>query len=241
MNLLKSVAFLVVGVWLANTHAGQAGRSPVKVFLLVGQSNMEGKGAVSHLDELTKDPARKATFGHLKTPDGQWVVRKDVWIDYLGRKGGLSVGYGTRGSQIGPELQIGHVLGDNFDNQVLLIKCAWGGRSLKVNFRPPSSGGTVGDAYHKTVAHIHTVLDNLKQRFPDYDGLGYEINGFLWFQGWNDAGNKAYGEQLVHFIKDWRKELNAPDMKVVCGLLGQNGWKRNTFAGDVNLDNAALA
>ena len=99
----------------------------MKVFLLVGQSNMEGKGAVSHLEELAKDPARKAMFGHLKTPDGQWVVRKDVWIDYLGRKGGLTVGYGTRGGQIGPELQIGHVLGEHLENQVLLIKCAWGG------------------------------------------------------------------------------------------------------------------
>ena len=48
-------------------RAGQAGRSPVKVFILAGQSNMEGKGRVSHLDDLTKDPARKATFGHLKT------------------------------------------------------------------------------------------------------------------------------------------------------------------------------
>ena len=208
-------------------RAGQAGRSPVKVFILAGQSNMEGKGRVSHLDDLTKDPARKATFGHLKTPDGQWVVRRDVWIDYLGRKGGLSVGYGGRRNLIGPEMQIGHVLGDHLDNQVLLIKCAWGGRSLKVKFRPPSSGGEVGPAYKDTVAHVHTVLDNLKQRFGEYDGRGHEIVGFLWFQGWNDMIDgeavAQYEENFANLIRDLRKEFSVPDMPFVIAETGNCG------------------
>ena len=59
--------------------------------------------------------------------------------------------YGGR-HHFGPELQFGHVLGDYFDNQVLLIKTAWGGKSLYRDFRPPSSGGTVGPYYTKMLS-----------------------------------------------------------------------------------------
>ena len=50
---------------------------------------------------------------------------------------GITVGYGARNDRIGPELQFGHVIGDYFENQVFLIKTAWGGKSLAKDFRPP--------------------------------------------------------------------------------------------------------
>jgi len=98
---------------------------------------------------------------------------------------------------------------------------------LKVNFRPPGSGGTVGDAYKQTIAHIHTVLDNLKQRFPDYDGRGYEIVGFLWFQGWNDMidgeATAQYEENFANLVKDLRKEFSVPEMPFVIAETGNCG------------------
>ncbi len=202
---------------------GQAGRGPVKVFTLAGQSNMEGKGSVEHLEEL----AKTSEYRHLKTANGQWVVRRDVWIDYFGRRGGLTVGYGGGRDKIGPEFQIGHVLGDHLDNQVLLIKCAWGGKSLHKDFRPPSSGGEVGASYKQMVEQTHKVLDNIKQFFPDYDGRGYEIAGFLWFQGWNDMINgdatAEYEESFANLVRDLRKEFAAPDMPFVIAETGNCG------------------
>ena len=62
---------------------------------------------------------------------------------------GLSAGRAEQPKYFGPELQFGHVLGDHFDNQVLLIRTAWGGRSLLGDFRPPSSGGEVGPYYRE--------------------------------------------------------------------------------------------
>ena len=157
--------------------AGQAGKSPVKVFILVGQSNMQGKGSVEHLRKLATDPATRARYGHLIGEDGQWVVRDDVWIWYMGRKGGLTVGYGAPANRrFGPELQFGHVVGDALDNQVLLIKIAWGGKSLAKDFRPPSSGGETGPYYKQMLSYIRQVLANLKKEFPDYDGRGYELS-----------------------------------------------------------------
>ena len=47
--------------------------------------------------------------------------------------GGSELGYGWNlGSRMwfGQEMQFGHLLGDRFDNQVLIIKTAWGGLDL---------------------------------------------------------------------------------------------------------------
>jgi len=209
------------------TYAKQAGKSPVKVFVLVGQSNMEGKGSIIHLKQLASDPATQATYKHLIDNTGQWVVRDDVWVEFNGQKGNLSVGYGRPNDRFGPELQLGNVLGDAFEEQVLLIKIAWGGRSLAVDFRPPSSGGEVGASYKQIFLHLRDVLKNLKTYFPGYDGKGYEIAGFVWFQGWNDRVNQSFNDEyeqnLANLIRDVRKELGIKDLPFVIGETGQGG------------------
>jgi len=229
---LAAVCILAVGLaWLLAAQvaaAGQAGKSPVKVFILVGQSNMQGRGSVEHLRKLATAPDTKATYGHLVDNNGQWVVRDDVWIWYLGRKGALTVGYGSPARRrFGPELQFGHVVGDALDNQVLLLKIAWGGRSLARDFRPPSSGGETGPSYKQTLSHIRDVLANLKREFPDYDGRGYEVVGFVWFQGWNDRINQKFNDEyernLANLIRDIRKELGIKALPFVIGETGQGG------------------
>ena len=229
-------AFLALAL-TAPLQSGQAGKSPVKVFILAGQSNMEGQGAIQadpkknegkgSLEYLVKTPATADRFKHLVDKGGKWVVRDDVWIWYLGRKGGLTVGYGAREDRIGPELQFGHVLGDSFENQVLLIKLAWGGKSLGKDFRPPSSGGEVGPYYAEIVKQVKDVLGNLKTHFPDYDGRGYELAGFGWHQGWNDRINQAFNDEyeknLANFIRDIRKDLGAKDLPFVIAETGMSG------------------
>jgi hypothetical protein len=102
-------------------------------------------------------------------------------------------------------------------------------------FTPKQPQTGTGRLWQVSMAHIKKVLADPGKYHPDYDPeAGYELAGLVWFQGWNDMGNKAYGEQLVTFIKDFRKELKAPKMPVVCGLLGHGAWKQNTFHGNVN-------
>jgi hypothetical protein len=110
----------------------------VRVFVLAGQSNMEGKAQNALLERQAEDPATSAAFAHLRQ-DGRWRVRDDVFIDFLGRRGGLTIGYGSP-DRTGLELELGTVLGDRFAEPVLLIKTAWGGHSLQKQFRPPSAG-----------------------------------------------------------------------------------------------------
>jgi len=220
----------------------QTGKSPVKVFILAGQSNMEGQGvadlegknyndARGTLNTLMKDSAKAPLYRHLKDDKGQWTVRGDVWAWYKPENSPVKCGPLTLGFTVfsgehhfGPELEFGHVMGNALPNQVLLIKTAWGGKSLSKDFRPPSSGGEVGPYYTKMLADIREALADLKKSFPDYDGGGYELAGFVWWHGWNDfcGGNTAveeYEKNLVNLIKDVRADLKAPNLPVVIGEL----------------------
>lgn len=129
---------LATVVLLAGVTAAPAAEKPVKVFLLAGQSNMEGKAPNVLLDRQVADPKTQALFAHLRR-DGTWVVRDDVFIKFLDRKGPLTVGYGSPG-RTGSELEFGFAMGDHFDEPVVLVKAAWGGHALYKHFRPPSAG-----------------------------------------------------------------------------------------------------
>ncbi len=226
-------------------HQEVNGKKPVQVFILAGQSNMEGQAVVDldgknyndgkgTLKALMNDPAKASLFKHLKNAKGNWTVRDDVWVRYQREKqpllaGPLSIGFSIYAStsgkhHFGPELQFGHIVGDHLRSQILLIKTAWGGKSLYKDFRPPSSGGEVGPYYKKMLAEVRLGLDNLKTDFPAYQGQGYELAGFVWYHGWNDGVDPKnavpqYEENLVNLIKDVRKDLSAPQLPVVIGEL----------------------
>jgi len=231
---------------------------PVHVFILAGQSNMEGKAQLKLLDRQIHAPETAELFARFHN-NGTYIERDDVWIKFLDRRGRLTVGYGSPG-RIGVELAFGHTIGDYFDEPVLLIKTAWGGRSLARDFRPPSAGlpsdDVLGDLldkanrenlkrnrptitrdeikqsfgrdYRAMISEIRTTLQELGSEFPELAGRTHSIDGFVWFQGWNDQYNGAereYESNLAHFIRDVRRDLNAPDLPFVIGMMGQNGSK----------------
>lgn len=227
---------------------------PVKVFVLAGQSNMEGQGFIAadpkrnggkgSLEFLVKDPATAERFRGLADADGKWRTRDNVFISYLGRKGPLGAGYGVRPDRIGPELGLGWVVGDALDQPVLLVKCAWGGKSLAVDFRPPSSGklpyamsakaqaavdadpSVVGKYYRETIRLTREALAGAKDLVPGSDGR-CELAGFGWHQGWNDRiddkFNAEYEKNLANLIRDVRKDLDAPNLPFVVAETGMNG------------------
>jgi alpha-galactosidase len=223
----------------------------VKVFILAGDSNMDGR-VQARL--LKAHPARtKEYFQHL-LDNGSYVVREDVWIKTLTRKGNLTVGFGQTPERFGPELELGHVVGNYFDEQVLLIKTCWGGNRLCAEFRPPSCGpapenvveevrqqlrgekpdATLADAearcggmYRDMLSEVRQTLANLGEHFPAYRGQGYEIAGFVWFSGWNDMVhpnyNYGYSAQLGTLIRDVRADFKTPHLPFVIGQMGAQG------------------
>jgi alpha-galactosidase len=220
---------------------------------MVGQSNMAGHGFYDRkdgsgkplngtLEWLTTDPRTKGEFSKLRS-EGKWVERDDVWITYnlqdakvtptpvVNKYGKLTVGFGgppnAHQDMMGPELGFGWAVGDAMKEQVLLLKVAWGGKSLNVDYRPPSSAGRVGPYYTVMVETVKKLLGNLKSYFPSYSGE-YNLAGFVWHQGWNDAcdddASKQYEINLVNLIKDVRKDLGV-EMPVTIGVSGMEGWK----------------
>ena len=236
---------LVCSLWCSLGVAQQADEA-IQVFILAGQSNMEGQGVVDldhpqyynggkgTLLHVLRDPEKAKKFQHIRDKDGTWVVRDDVWCRFRTKrelkKGLLTIGFaGYPGKHhIGPEFQFGHVVGEAIDAPVLLIKTAWGGKSLYKDLRPPSSDGDTGPYYAQMIEEVREGLDNIKTDFPELKGRGYNIAGFVWFQGWNDAfgpeeAKSEYEQNLVNLIQDVRKEFGRPDLPVVIGELGNGG------------------
>ena len=262
--------------------AAQLHAKPLKVFILAGQSNMEGPAKIETFDYIGDDPATASLLKQMRTADGKPRVCDGAWISYLTGAneknfeitGKLTAGYGSMwgldstkpGDKIGPEFTFGLAMDAAFQEPVLIIKAAWGGKSLHTDFRPPSAGPYVfnetqlaniakrgkdlaeakakkaaetGVYYRLMVEHVKRVLGDIKRVVPEYDAAqGYEIAGFAWLQGWNDlvdgdvypqrqkpGGYAAYSEVMAHFIRDVRKEFNAPKMPFVIGVLGVGGAK----------------
>lgn len=215
----------------------------LKIFILSGQSNMVGfgqlKGSPGTMETYVKN--NLDDYGHLVDENGKPVVRDDVWIVNISYKdkekmGWLTTGYGASADHIGPEYAFGFTVGDYYEDPVLLIKSAWGGRSLFHNFLPPSSedypppekDGDKGFQYAEILRHVEEITSNLKKYYPHYKGNGYEIIGFGWHQGWNDRINQkavdAYEENMVNFVKDIRRDLGIEKLPFVIANTGMGGW-----------------
>lgn len=258
---------------------------PLRVFILAGQSNMEGPAHIRTFDYLADDPATAPLLQTMRGADGQPRVCDKVRISYLtgandenfSIHGKLTAGYGSLwgldrtkpGDKIGPEFTFGLTMEDALDGPVLLIKAAWGGKSLHTDFRPPSAGPyelssfqlenypkqdghgipkdfeqwkvdkkeATGRYYRLMMEHIKQVLGDIPGVHPEYDASqGFELSGFIWFQGFNDmvdshvyprhnqsARFAPYTDLLAHFIRDVRKDLNAPLLPFVIGVMGVGG------------------
>ena len=266
-------------------NGASAADKPLKVFILAGQSNMQGHANVSTFDSMADDPKTAPLLKEMRDTDGKPRVCDKVWITSVGcqgdaytdlreQTGKLTTGYGAfgaEGKRIGPEFTFGLTVEKRLGEPVLLIKTSWGGRSLHTDFRPPGAGAyawgeselaksmkrgddleklkaekvkATGVYYREMIAHVNKVLKDIKRVVPDYDEKqGYELAGFVWFQGFNDyvsgdtypdqtkpGGYDLYAELLGHLIRDVRKDLHAPKLPFVVGVMGIDGLKGDSKA-----------
>lgn len=292
----NTITALVASFFALGVSAANADAKPLKVFILAGQSNMEGHAAISTFDYIGKDALTAPLLKEMRNPDGTPRVCDKVWVSYLtgpydGSANGeglgkLTAGFGERGNQptklggkIGPEFTFGIYMEKELKEPILIIKTAWGGRSLNTEFRPPSAGeyklpkqiqelwdkypqgahgvpkledrkkwqddkdAASGVFYRMMIEHVKNVLADPKRVCPEYDEqAGFELAGFVWLQGFNDLVDGTtypgpdqpgkydeYSRLLAHFIRDVRKDLSAPKMPFVIGVLGVDGEKNVNF------------
>ncbi len=241
-----------------------AANKPIKVFILMGQSNMVGMGDIN--PETTKGTLTYLTKKENKYPwlldkDGKWTERKDVYYyDARVKKGSFLSPLSNNGKSVGPELGFGYVMGHLLDEPVLVLKSCIGNRSLGWDLLPPGSksyefeGRTyagykdtpdswiegqpkkvvkwyAGKQYDDDMTNAKEALKNIAKWYPHYNNQGYEITGFVWWQGHKDTGSKAhaskYEENMERLILSLRKDYNAPDAKFVLATIGFGGMKMN--------------
>ncbi len=137
---MKTLTFLASLLLTAQLHA-----KPLQVFILAGQSNMQGHAKVSTIEHIGMDPATKPMLADMLSADGKPKVCERVWISSIGcaeaeQTGKLTAGYGASPEKIGPEFTFGIYMQKATDAPILLIKTSWGGKSLNTDFRPPGAG-----------------------------------------------------------------------------------------------------
>ncbi len=100
-----------------------------------------------------------------------------------------------------------------------------------------------GKQYDDCFGAVHEVLKNFNKEFPQYAGRGFEIAGFVWWQGHKDSGSELdasrYEQNLVTLINALRKEFDAPKAPFVIATIGFHGWDmKDNF---LTIANAQLA
>ena len=270
--VLSLTIFVATAVMATSVVYAESAKKPLKIFILAGQSNMEGHAKASTFDAMALDPLTAPLLKEMRSPraaDKVWIsylFGNDVMDQSVIKNGKLSIGFGAQNepTKIGPEFTFGIAMQRLTNEPILIIKTAWGGKSLHTDFRPPSAGPYVmnqfqlekytkqskdiaemtaekaaasGVNYRLMTEYVRKVLSDIKQVYPNYDAKqGYELSGFAWLQGWNDlvdgdvyperqkpGGYDSYATLLAQFIRDVRKDLAAPKLPFVIGVMGVSG------------------
>jgi alpha-galactosidase len=229
IKIFISLALITMLILACNSCTSE---KPLKIYIMAGQSNMEGPGQMTHLDTIA--PALL-------------VPRDDVWCVYAGRVSGwLKPGFGFRPTNFGPELKFGHIMGDNVENEIVIFKSAIGGTTIEEDWRSPSivdrSGGEIGPLYKDMLRRFHIFIANLEEVYPNYHGQGFEIAGIIWFQGENDSCEKdedgigfwtRYRENLEDFITDVKNDIGSAELPVILVQINDGLWDRDDWGGPV--------
>lgn len=152
---IQDISALCDPTFPAHTQRADPAITPVKVFIMMGEANMVGAGAIEGDAEgsLEYTVYQKGRFVHLKSSDGNgWAApRNDVrhvmvqnefevlennWLSVNDERG-----------YFGPEIQFGYIVGEVFDEPVLIIKAAHGHNSLGGELLPPGSEQYQKDGY----------------------------------------------------------------------------------------------
>ena len=190
----------------------QAFNDKAKVYLMAGQSNMQGHGSNSGLAD---------TSGFDLSAQRTDVFMKNIISNNRGLSG-LAPGFGERSSKYGVELKMGNVLGDVLPENVYLFKGSQGGTTLDntAHWRPLAHGGVEGNLYDQLMSGFNDFI----QTEMVANNIDYEIAGFIWFQGYNDTfgSEELYEEHLRNLISSVRADLSLPNLPVIITQINDN-------------------
>ena len=169
----------------------------IKSFLMLGQSNMAGRGFINEVPTIYNERIQMLR-------NGRWQMMTEP-INYDRPVSGISLAGSFADAWCS----------ENKDDIIGLIPCAEGGSSL--------------DEWAIDKALFRHAINEAKFAMESS-----ELIGILWHQGESDSINgnyKVYYKKLLLIIDTLRKELNAPNIPIIIGglgdFLGKEGFGKN--------------
>lgn len=179
------------------------GTTRLDLYLLIGQSNMKGRGTMPA--EPKRDP--RIVMMHLK--DDSWYLARHP----LHLSGDAKTFAGHDNAGVGPGLAFAEMLiQQNPKTAIGLVPCAVGGSSINVWQR--------GAKLYKESLRRATLA--LKQTAP----VKARIQGILWLQGETNANAvdlAVHETKLLKLVDDLRTDLVQPDLPFIACTIGEMG------------------
>lgn len=202
----------------ANDLLDQKGKAidmskPVKVFILMGQSNMLGFGKISGGKDGCLDYAVKneGLYPFLQDDKGSWVTRQDVRNVFTMGSGGPKGRGGVKRNEfmtlksgkIGPEIGIGHYMGNLYNEPVLILKSCIGNRSLGWDLLPPGSPSYEFEDKDKKSKQMKTFVYAGYAQSPDRWVKGTEPKAIKWQAGLQYDGDVARAKNILNNLEKY--------------------------------------
>ncbi len=212
MKMMRSTLLVVWMMLIAiqtPVVAVDLGKRPVKLFLLGGQSNMDGCGRGEELPAMFRSHPKNVVT---------WDNQKKLWVELT--KDSMAT---ARRQQFGPEMAFAHRLAKTYPNHTIAIsKTSAGGTKLHTQWVPGKG------MYQRFIRNFRNAIAHLKEA-----GLEYEVSGMLWMQGESDSETVemagAYEENLKLLIADVRKQTGNARLPFVMGRISSSLLKKTPW------------
>lgn len=190
----------------AADRKGAAEGKPVQVYILLGQSNMLGFGKVGPAEKegtLTHAVQSKGLYPYLVDKEGNWTVRDDVRnVRVMGSGTGamrlFNNEWMTIKGNIGPEIGIGHQVGNHVDAPVLILKSCIGNRALGWDLLPPGGEG-FEFTDDKGVTWVHPGYKGTPERWKK----GTEPKKIKWYAGMQYDGDVTRAKNVLENLGEY--------------------------------------
>lgn len=229
-------------------HKGE--QLKANLYILAGQSNMDGQGLVSDLPDCLTEIKNNAWIYSPNHRDDQQPIDDRGFWDLL--RPGYGDGYHTDGERIflsdrfGPELSYAERMGKfNPEAKILIYKYAKGGSSIHSDaatdwgcWDPDYDQGNGINQWTHFRHHLHRAIELAEKEFGCVTPAG-----IVWHQGESDASHtrsiaEAYQENLSKVLNGIRREVGDSTLPVVVGQISDSmlgrGKRKNTYPfGDI--------
>lgn len=187
---LISCLFLSIGF---NAYTQNKTARALDLYLLIGQSNMAGRGAVDAQSQETSEAIL------MLDKNNNWVVAKDP------------VHFDRASAGVGPAVSFAKSMLEGKKNtQIGLIPCAWGGSPIKV--WSPGAKYFENFPYDEAIARAKVAMQSGVLK-----GILWHQG-----ESDNDAKKSlVYLEKLKELIANFRRDLNVPNLPFIAGEIGR--------------------